>query len=77
MLAGIHRRALQGQARPVVHVCYLFAGKNRESDSAEQVQVRLQGEGLLSQVDAFDLLRGGNSHDLSSIGAPRTDHRGY
>ena len=56
-----------GTGRPVVHVCYLFAGKHRESDLAEQIKVRLQGEGLLSEIDAFDLLRGGDSHDLSSI----------
>ena len=55
-----------GAGRPVVHVCYLFAGKHRESDLAEQIKVRLQREGLLSEVDAFDLLRGGDSHDLSS-----------
>ena len=56
-----------GTGRPVVHVCYLFTGKHRESDLAEQIKVRLQGEGLLSEIDAFDLLRGGDSHDLSSV----------
>ena len=56
-----------GTGRPVVHVCYLFAGKHRESDLPEQIKVRLQGEGLLSEIDAFDLLRSGDSHDLSSI----------
>ena len=47
-----------------MHVCYLFADKHRESDLAEQIKVRLQGEGLLSEVDAFDLLRGEDSHEL-------------
>ena len=63
---------------PVVHVCYLFAGKHRESDLAEQIKVRLQGEGLLSEIGAYDLLRGGDSHDLSSIALrEQIDHRGY
>ena len=60
-------RALQGQAA-LWRMCAISSpASTGESDLAEQIKVRLQGEGLLSEIDAFDLLRGGDSHDLSSI----------
>ena len=68
MLAGIHRRVLEGQAA-LWCMCAISspASTGSQTDLAEQIKARLQGEGLLSEIDAFDLLRGGDSHDLSSI----------